>query len=142
MRFWDSSCLVPLVVDEPKGRASRDLFRADAEVVAWTIARHEVWAAICRKRREKLLGDDAFEAARRRLQRHADRWYAVPDAPDVRVNVDRLLEVHDLRAGDAFQLAAALFWCEGRARGRQFIAADDRLLGAAAAEGFTTIRPA
>jgi len=44
-----------------------------------------------------------------------------------------------LRAADAFQLAAALAWCEGHPRGERFLSLDDRLRDAARREGFTVL---
>ncbi len=64
------------------------------------------------------------------------------DAPRVREFAEHAILVYDLKTGDALQLAAALVWSEGKPRGRQFVAADDRLLAAASHEGFTTIHPA
>jgi hypothetical protein len=44
--------------------------------------------------------------------------------------------MHPLRAADAFQLAAALLWCEEDPSRETFVCLDDRLLEAARREGF------
>ncbi|HVY61516.1 MAG TPA: PIN domain-containing protein [Planctomycetota bacterium] len=142
MRFWDSSALVPLVIEEGRSRACRDLYRADPGITAWTFAALEVLGGCCRRRREGALQDDAFATARARLEVAARRWRFVPDTPPIREAAARGLLTYELKTADALQLAAALVWCEGRLSGRQFVAGDDKLLAAAAAEGFTTIRPA
>jgi prevent-host-death family protein len=51
----------------------------------------------------------------------------------------RALRVHSLSAGDAFQLAAALEWAEGRAGGRVLVTLDRELGEAARLEGFTIL---
>jgi hypothetical protein len=141
LRFWDSSCLVSLLVEEGRSRSCRDLIRADREVWVWTFARVEVWGGLCRKRREGALSAEASLIARSQLDRVARRWQPVFDSAHVRAQAERVLDGHDLRTADALQLAAALVWCDGRPHGRQFVAADARLLAAASAEGFTTIQP-
>jgi hypothetical protein len=49
------------------------------------------------------------------------------------------LHRHQLRAADAFQLAAALVWCNEKPRNRAFLCRDIRLTEAARQEGFTAI---
>lgn len=46
---------------------------------------------------------------------------------------------YDLRAADAFQLAAALEWCDGAPQGRTFLTADTRLFQAAILSGFDAV---
>ena len=53
----------------------------------------------------------------------------------------RLLLVHDLRAGDALQLAAALTAAEGQPIAMGFVTLDDRLGRAALREGFPVVQP-
>jgi hypothetical protein len=54
----------------------------------------------------------------------------------VRQTAERLLQAHQLRAGDAFQLAAAIDAATGGAQLPTFVCLDDRLSDAARAEGF------
>jgi hypothetical protein len=48
-----------------------------------------------------------------------------------------LLRVGALRTANAFQLAAALLWSLGKARGRHCVFFDERLRDAAAMDGFS-----
>jgi len=54
----------------------------------------------------------------------------------VREAARRLLRVHDLRAADALQLAAAVVASENRPSTMQIVCLDARLAGAALREGF------
>ena len=54
----------------------------------------------------------------------------------MRNTAERLLAVHSIRAADAFQLAAALLWCQGKAADRGFVTFDLRLRDAGYREGF------
>jgi len=141
MKFWDSSALLPLIVEEDRSRACRDLARADRIQFVWTLARVEVWGACCRKRREGLLTADQQRRARARLDRLSGNWYEVEEVPAVKSEADRLLSRYELRAADALQLGAALIACAGKPMGHSFVALDGRLLDAAKAEGLAPIEP-
>lgn len=140
MRFWDSSALVPLFVEQPTSAACRALIRADADVVVWCLSRVEVTSAASRLWRE---GEPhRLGALAERLDRFVERWTEVTDLAQVVATTERLLRVHPLRAADAMQLAAALVLEDHRPRRRAFVCADAALLAAAAREGFEPVRPA
>ena len=141
MRFWDSSALVPLVVEQRSSAACRSLLRADARVVAWAFAESEVLGALCRLRREGFLSAEGLPAAVLRLDRHGSRWTQVTAYDDVREEAARLLQTYPLTSADALQLGAALVAFERRPRRRGFVGLDGRLLDAATGEGFEAIRP-
>ena len=54
----------------------------------------------------------------------------------LRATAQRLLAVHALRAADAFQLAAALQWCQRHSTNMEFVSFDTRLREAGYREGF------
>jgi len=66
----------------------------------------------------------------------AAAWSEILPSEALRDRAERLLAVHPVRGGDAFQLAAALVWTHGRTRGRAFVCLDERLREAARREGF------
>ena len=142
MRFWDSSAVVPLVVEETTSKACRQLLRSDKGQLVWCLTRAEIVSALWRRRREGVLTDAEVQKAERRLDLLSDRWTEVDAMVVVREAAERLLRIHPLRAADALQLGAALVALGPRTRGRLFVALDDTLLRAAEREGFTSIRPA
>lgn len=142
MKFWDSSAVVPLAVEQPSSRSCRRLLRADSHQIVWSFARTEVLSALCRLHREGMLAPPALAIASARVERMADRWTEVDAIVPVRTHAEALLHRHALTAADALQLGAALVACDGRPRGRSFISLDDRLLLAATREGFDAVRPA
>lgn len=139
MRFWDSSALVPLIVRQQASGRMRGLYRSDAGVLAWWGARIECESAISRLERDGLLRRRSAAAARGRLDRFAATWQEVQPSDPLRDSARRLLRVHDLRAPDALQLAAALAAAEGRPATLAFVCLDERLAVAAEREGFTLI---
>lgn len=141
MRFWDSSALVPLFVQEQTSAAVADTYAADPAVVAWWGTPLECASALARLERDGAMELDELTAALESLADFADAWHEVQPVPSVRQTAMRLLRVHDLRAADALQLAAALTSAEGQPDALGFVTLDERLAKAAVREGFPVVQP-
>jgi len=141
VRYWDTSALVPLVLEEASSEGCRDLLREDRSIAVWALTRTEMVSAVRRKQRYGELDRSAAAQALRRVRRLEASWTEVDALEPVRDRADRLLGVHGLRAADALQLAAALALCLERPTGWGFVTLDDRLAAAAAAEGFEVHSP-
>lgn len=139
MRFWDSSALVPLIVRQRASGRMRSLYRSDASVLAFWSARVECESALARLEREGRLRRHSASAARGRLHRFAGTWQEVQPIESLREWALRLLRVHDLRAADALQLAAALCASEGSPGSLSLVCLDERLAAAAEREGFLVL---
>jgi predicted nucleic acid-binding protein len=74
--------------------------------------------------------------SRRLLAQLENAWFEIAPSGALRTRAMELVDRYDLRAGDAFQLAAALEWCQGVPAERVFLTADQKLLAAAALSGF------
>lgn len=130
MRFWDSSALVPLCVEEPATERVRGSLEEDPEMTAWWGSAVECWSAFARLRREGVISAEGEEQARAVLERLGAAWTEILPSDEVRTRAGRLVRVHPLRAADAFQLSAALTL--GRP---ELVSFDDRLRTAARLEG-------
>jgi len=139
LRFWDSSALVPLLVSQSASQRMAELYRADVSIAAWWATRVECDSAIARLERQGELTPDAASAAMRRLDSLARRWHEIQPLDVLRETARRLLRVHNLRAADALQLAAALQAAEQRPSSLELVCLDDRLGLAAQREGFTLL---
>jgi hypothetical protein len=140
--FADSSALVKLYADEPDAPAIRAL----EVIVASTLARVEVPAALWRKRRSGELS----EADARLLMAEFDAdWFGTDDEPPRFVAVApsssalesavSLVVEHDLRAYDAIQLASALAVRDVDPACDAFACADRALRAAARSHGFALL---
>jgi predicted nucleic acid-binding protein len=137
MKFWDTSAITPLLVEEATSALRESQLEEDGVMVIWYGTPAEIQSALSRRRREGALGAEAERFALARWDVLKASWAEVEPLRAIRERALRLLRVHPLRAGDVFQLAAALAACSEKTDGFSFLTADDRLLDAAAAEGFS-----
>ena len=134
--FWDTSAIVPLLLDQPATAAAREHARSGLGMVVWWATSVECASAIARLEREDVLDTAAADMARALVDDLAAAWYQVAPTDVVRGHARRLLLRHALRAADALQLGAALVWAEDRPNAHRFCTLDERLAVAARREGF------
>lgn len=141
LRFWDTSALVPLIVEERSSRDFRDLVREDRKIVVWSLSRVEILGTLARKRREGDLSPEHFRTARDRLDAAWERWGHVFDLDAVGERAERLVVEYAISSADALQLGSALLAFEDRPRNRGFVVVDAGLARVARREGFTVFGP-
>ena len=142
MKFWDTSAIVPLLVIEPGTGTAKSILTGDSSVVVW-------WGNKDGNASPLSVDKSAMEACvSKRNARPAEccNSLATPGVRCSRANyfggtAERLLVVHALRAADAFQLAAALHWCQRQPMNRDLVSFDTRIRDAAYKEGFTNLLP-
>lgn len=114
----------------------RALASEDPAMLVWWATEVECVSAIARLERQEELSTDATEAALGRLDAFAEGWSEIQPVEAARRTARRLLRVHNLRAADALQLAAAVVAAEGQPASLEIVTLDDRLTAAARREGF------
>ena len=140
--FWDSSAIIPLLVEEASSVRLRELLKASGEApVLWWATPMECTAALTRAVRDGRLEAGELDPCLERLAAVVAESVEVRPVELVRARSLRLLRVHPLRPEDALQLAAALVACEEHPEQADFVSLDDRLREAARREGFR-VRPA
>ncbi|MGB5161051.1 MAG: type II toxin-antitoxin system VapC family toxin [Thermoanaerobaculia bacterium] len=139
MRFWDSSALVPLLTEEETSEAVLEVYLQDEEVITWWGSPVECASALARLEREGGLNAKDAQEAFHRLAILAKCWHEIEPGQVVRDTAQRLLRVHNLRAADSLQLAAAFWASEGHPSTLELVSLDDRLGLAAQREGFTVL---
>jgi uncharacterized protein len=141
LKFWDSSALVPLIIEERHSKACRQILRTDSTQMVFYFTRTEILSAIWRRHREGLLDAAEVQEAETRLDKLAARWTEVDSVTRVRDAAEKLLRVHPLRAADSLQLGACVAVFGARRSDREFVVLDGRLADAAQQEGFKVIAP-
>ena len=135
MRFWDTSALVPLLIEESESAAMRELAATDPRLMVWWATEIEAAAALARLEREGL-SEAAGWSGLSRLAGFAEEWDLVPASDEVKAAAIRMARVHPLCAADALQLGAAVIAAQGSPRALEFVTLDARLAAAARKEGF------
>jgi uncharacterized protein len=139
MKFWDSSALLPLLVDEPSRERLLAILEEDSEVLAWWGTPVEIVSAVARREREGLLTADEVAAALAAARALAQGWHEIVPSEAVRRTAERLLRTHPLRGADALQLGAALIASDHDPGSLELVCMDERLKSAARREGFTVL---
>jgi predicted nucleic acid-binding protein len=139
MRFWDSSAIVPLLVQEAASEVMARTYRDDRViVVAWTTA-IECVSACVRKHRENRLSERHLAGILERLRDFRADWIIAEPTPQLAADVERIVARHGLRAADAIQLASAIATGAPRGSPGEVVCLDRRLAHAATTEGFRTV---
>jgi len=133
--FWDTSALVPLCVRESTSAQLKILYESCAPTIWWATP-VEISSALARLLKTMQIDVQEWRSARNVIPRLANLWFVIQPSDNLRLEASELVEAYDLRAGDAFQLSAALQWCEQKPAGRMFISTDERLRDAALICGF------
>lgn len=141
MKFWDTSAIVPLLVDEPATEAARQIQSRDPDFVVWMLTSVELLSALGRLGRQAPGLEDVLPGLRAGAIDLVKRCATVTDVEGVRRRAERLVGVHPLAAADAMQLAAALVASGDRPERLEFVTLDMPLARCAQLEGFRVIVP-
>ena len=139
LKYWDSSALVALVVDESRSAERRATIRRDPVIVTWWGSRIECASALNRLERDNRFESDGLDRSLDQLGLLAASWLEIEPLEQVRRRAIRLLRLHPLHAVDALQLAAALTAAGEDPQRLDLVSSDDRLSAAARREGFRVL---
>lgn len=139
MRYWDTSAVVALAFPEAGSGAANAIAEEDDLMATWWGTPVELESAVQRAIRGDEMTPFALRRGRAFLAAVEERFAEIAPTTELRDAARRLVRVHDLRAADAFQLAAALVWCSGTPAGQGFVSLDRRLRSAAELEGFSVL---
>lgn len=135
MRFWDSSAIVPLLLEESGREPLLAVLESDPVMIVWWGTPVELASALSRRERDAGLALPEVTAALDRLRALERAWHEVIPADALRGRARRLLRVHPLRSADSLQLAAALSIAGDDPGSLGFVSLDRRLVDAARREG-------
>lgn len=142
MRFWDTSAIVPLLMDEPESETMRALLLEDQAILASFITPIEITSAIWRRLHKRELDLRSRADAESQFAHVSENWFAVREYQRI---IDAALDVlarRRLRAADAIQLASAIVSVEigeQKPSSLPFVTLDDDLAAAADQEGFPVL---
>jgi len=137
MLFLDASALVKRYVREEHSTHVRRLMTAGPIAIS-RLSEVEVPSALARLVRERRLTSRAAARPLRAFVADLGAWHIVEITPAVTALARGQLQRHDLRAGDAIQLASAM-WLRQSVEVTGLLAFDTKVVAAALAEGFSTV---
>ena len=137
--FWDTSAIIPLYCNQVMSSESRRIRRRFKQPVVWWGTHVEIHSGINRLLRDGVLTERQFNRALEKWNNLRSLAFVVLPEDNVLKLAVSLTNKHNIRALDAFQLAAALSWCREHTRNRQFVCADKRLADAASDAGFDVV---
>jgi uncharacterized protein len=138
VRFWDTSGIVPLLLEQDATPGVVELLAEDRGMAVWWGTSVECASAAARLRREERITVADEEHVLSLLGRFRDGWLEILPSDEVRSRASRLLRIHALKAADALQLAAAQVWA-GEVAGAELVTFDERLALVARLEGFRVL---
>lgn len=130
---------MPLLVREKTTRSVQRVYTEDHDLLVWWATETECVSALTRRERSRDLSERGLNCALQRLDALKGAWDEMEPVPAIRNMARRILRTHDVRAGDALQLAAAITASEGRPETLEFITLDGRLVDAARREGLAVV---
>lgn len=134
MRYFDASALVKRYLREQGSAEVQRLLSSEPPATS-RLSQVEVASALIRRAREGAFPVSDRDRALAALENDLSKILVVELTPQVAEQARALLLRHELRAGDAIQLASGLFLQEQLGERVPFIAFDGRLIAAARREG-------
>jgi len=139
MTYLDTSALIKRFVTEKGSDLVRTIFIRETPVATAKIAYAEVYAGLARKHREGHLSAAGYRLACRQFGSDWDAYVRVDLRDEILILARDLIQRHPLKGFDGIHLASALSLKNALDEDDLFVAADNRLLRAAGAEGLNTV---
>lgn len=137
--FWDTSAILPLCQSELRSAAVAHLWQQYERKIVWWGSIVELYSALARLEREKIVVAKQRAAAENRINRISQTWFTVAPTERVRELAKTFPVAYELKAANSLQLAAALVAVREKPNKQEFITGDNKLAAAAAGVGFTSI---
>ncbi len=141
MTYLDTSALVKRVVSEAGSADVQSLLTTGEPAACATIGYAELYSGLTRRHREGVLSQLQYRQACRYVEQDWMALIKVELGAEILSTAWAMIQRHGLRAFDAIHLASALGLQAAVNEPVTFVAADQRLLRAAAGERLTTINP-
>jgi len=113
VRFWDTSALIPLLLEQGATASVEALLDDDAGMAAWWGTPVECASAFARLRREGALSQAEEAGLSRLFDRVRAGWYEMLPGDQVRRQALRVLRLHALRAACVCGRLTVIKWLWG-----------------------------
>jgi uncharacterized protein len=138
VKFWDTSAVVPLLLDQPHTAYVEELLESDQDITVWWGTLVECSLAFARLRREGVISIADETDLTHSLEQLRAHWVEMAPSEEIRSTARRLVRAYRLRAADSLQLAAAVVW-SGQFDAVEFVSFDTLLRETAQLEGLVAV---
>lgn len=139
MIYLDTSALIKRYIVEKGSNPVRDLLRQEGSAATATVAYAEIYSGLTRRFREGYVSPKFYAIACHEFEQDWSDYLKIELTRELLVVARDLIQRHPLRSFDAIHLASALSLMRKLGEGVTIVAADGRLLHAAAAEGLLAV---
>ncbi len=139
MIYLDTSALIKRYIVEKGSDPVRDLLQQAGAAATATVAYAEIYSGLTRRFREGYVAPKLYSIACHEFERDWPDYLKIELTGELLVAARDLIQRHPLRSFDAVHLASALSLARNLGEDVAIVAADGRLLHAAAAEGLATV---
>lgn len=139
MIYFDTSALIKRYIVEKGSDPVRDLLRKEGSAATATITYAEVHSGLMRRLREGYVPRKSYAIACHEFEQDWPDYLAIELTRELLIATRDLIQRHPLRSFDAIHLASALSLARRLDEGVTVVAADGRLLHAAAVEGLGVV---
>lgn len=136
MKFWDTSAILPLCVDEIFTEQMKGYLRDDQHIAAWWGTYLECVSTFSHLKRDGVFSFEEMKEARMPLEELSEHWTEIIPSRELRDQAARLISIHPLKAADSLQLSSAVIWAEYKTSRCVFVCLDKTLRTAARKEEF------
>jgi predicted nucleic acid-binding protein len=139
MKFWDTSAIIPLIIDQACSSEIKEIFKPDTRMVVFWGTYIECHSALSRLHRENILTREGLRDAIKLLDVLNNYWTEILPGNLLKEQSVRVISIHGLKTLDSLQLASALIWTNKNPKGNGFVSLDRQLREAAGREGFNVL---
>ncbi len=139
MRFWGSSALLPLLVEEAASKKIKHLFEDAQGIAVWWGTEAECLSVLAQREREGSLTATEQAQAEDLLREVLACAIEVNPSAEIKQIMRRLLRIHALHTAEALQLAAAIALAGENISELTMVTLDERLRLCAQREGLKTL---
>ena len=136
MKFWDTSAIIPLIINQGYSSETKEILNIDPRMIVFWGTIIECHSALSRLRRENSLNIEQYRDSLKLLDFLCHSWTEILPGNLLREQSVRVISIHGLKTLDSLQLASALVWTNKNPEGSSFVSLDRQLRRAAEKEGF------
>ena len=109
MKFWDTSAIIPLFINEELTSTAKSYLEQDKQMMIWWGTSIEVYSTVSRLEREGVLSEQEQESVISCFRELEETSIEIHPQDSIKKTAKRLVRNHAIKTLDALQLASCIF---------------------------------